>query len=257
VSAPAPDWPVWQAPAAWRAIDFISDLHLQEAEPATFEAWRLFMATTTADALVVLGDLFEVWVGDDLIGQSAFEDHCVAVLRDTARRLPVYFMHGNRDFLVGPGCLAAAGMHFLEDPTVLDAFGQRWLLSHGDALCLDDTDYMAFRAEVRSKAWRENFLARPLGARQALARQLRDASEARKKSGDIYADVDAGMARDWLAGCGARTLVHGHTHRPAEQALGDGLRRVVLSDWDASASPSRLEVLRLSGEGLERRPLPA
>lgn len=255
MSAPAADWPVWQAPADWRAMDFISDLHLQEAEPATFEAWRRFMATTTADAVVVLGDLFEVWVGDDLIGQSAFEDACVAVLRTSAERRPVYFMHGNRDFLAGPACMAATGMQFLHDPTVLEAFGQRWLLSHGDALCLDDTDYMAFRAEVRGQSWQSAFLARPLAQRQAMARQLRDASEARKRSGVAYADVDPGAARDWLAAAGAQTLVHGHTHQPGLHALGGGLSRVVLSDWDARAAPPHLEILRLSAQGLERRPL--
>lgn len=213
------------------------------------------MATTTADAVVVLGDLFEVWVGDDLIDQSAFEDACVAVLRAATQRRPVYFMHGNRDFLAGPACMAATGMQLLPDPVVLDAFGQRWLLSHGDALCLDDTDYMAFRAEVRSAAWQAQFLGRPLSDRQAVARQLREASKARQRNGMAYADVDTGAARDWLVAAGAQTLVHGHTHRPGRHALASGLSRVVLSDWDARAVPPRLEVLRLSAQGLERRAL--
>jgi UDP-2,3-diacylglucosamine hydrolase len=128
---------------------------------------------------------------------------------------------------------------------VLGLGDERWLLSHGDALCLDDTDYLRFRAQVRSDAWQQAFLSQALAQRQAIAHELRAQSESRKRSGAVYADVDAQAARDWLQTAQASTLIHGHTHRPADHDLGQGLRRIVLSDWDAAAQPPRQEVLSL------------
>lgn len=241
------------APAAWRTVDLISDLHLQAGEPATFEAWRGYLETTPADALVILGDLFEVWVGDDAAAEPGFEAQCAELLRRTAARLPVFFMHGNRDFLFGAALAAQSGLTLLDDPTVLVLHGERWLLSHGDALCLDDTDYLRFRAQVRTPEWQSAFLARPLAERRALARAMRVQSEDRKRDPSVvWADADADAARDWLAHANARTLVHGHTHRPAEHDLGDGLRRLVLSDWDAAAHPPRAQLLCLSPAGAQR-----
>ncbi len=241
------------APASWRTVDLISDLHLQAGEPATFEAWRGYLETTPADALVILGDLFEVWVGDDAAGESGFEAQCAELLRRTAARLPVFFMHGNRDFLVGAALAARSGLRLLDDPTVLVLHGERWLLSHGDALCLDDTEYLRFRAQVRTPEWQSAFLARPLAERRALARAMRVQSEDRKRDPSVvWADVDADAARDWLVRAKARTLVHGHTHRPAEHDLGGGLRRLVLSDWDAAAHPPRAQLLCLSPAGAQR-----
>jgi UDP-2,3-diacylglucosamine hydrolase len=146
-------------------------------------------------------------------------------------------------------------MQLLADPTVLALHGRRWLLSHGDALCLADVDYLRFRAEVRTAAWQEAFLARPLAERRAIARGLRSESEARKQSGAEYADADSDAARAWLQAAGASTLIHGHTHRPADHDLGQGLARVVLSDWDLQATPPRAEALRLSAAGAARVPL--
>ncbi|MGE0329787.1 MAG: UDP-2,3-diacylglucosamine diphosphatase [Ramlibacter sp.] len=240
------------APATWRTVDFISDLHLQACEPATFEAWRSYMAATPANAVFILGDLFEVWVGDDVLTLPGFEAGCAAVLRATSLRLPVFFMHGNRDFLAGVGLMAAAGATLLHDPTVLAFNRQRFVLTHGDALCLDDHDYMAFRAQVRTPQWQQAFLAQPLAHRQAVARGLREASESRKRSASDYADVDAAAAREWLGAAQAGVMIHGHTHKPAAHDLGGGLQRVVLSDWDAAAQPPRLQVLRLDGGGLHR-----
>jgi UDP-2,3-diacylglucosamine hydrolase len=242
------------APPDWRTADFISDLHLDESGPATFEAWRTWMSATTADAIFILGDLFEVWVGDDA-ASDGFEARCTAVLHDVAARKPVFFMHGNRDFLVGDAFLAKLGVTLLDDPTVLVFGGPRWLLSHGDMLCLADVDYLKFREQVRSSVWQDAFLAQPLAERRSIARGLRAQSEARKHSVLTYADVDEPAARDWLNACGASTLIHGHTHRPADHALGDGLRRVVLSDWDLAAVPPRAQVLRLTSTGLKRMPL--
>ena len=249
-----PSWPssVIAAPLHWRHVDFISDLHLQASEPLTFEAWQRYMRTSRADAVFILGDLFEVWVGDDAARDDhvgGFEGQCAAVLHQTAARTPVFFMHGNRDFLVGPAFMAQCGCTLLADPTVLDFGGQRWLLSHGDELCLADADYLKFRAVVRSASWQQDFLAKPLSERKAIARGLRQRSEAKKQSSASQADVDLDAALAWLRKAGARHMVHGHTHKPANHALGPDLHRIVLSDWDLSAQPPRAEVLRLSLDG--------
>jgi UDP-2,3-diacylglucosamine hydrolase len=240
------------AAPTWRAIDFISDLHLQASELATFNVWRQYMQSTPADAVFILGDLFEVWVGDDALQHGSFESQCAHVIGQTALRVPTFFMHGNRDFLVGNTLMDRCNTRLLNDPTVLVFGGQRWLLSHGDALCIDDLPYMQFRAQVRSPEWQQAFLAKPLAERQAIARGLRQQSEAKKQAGTVYADVDTATARQWLLAAQAPMLIHGHTHQPATHGLGDGMRRVVLSDWDADAEPARAEVLRLTADGLQR-----
>jgi UDP-2,3-diacylglucosamine hydrolase len=244
-----------EAPAAWRAVECISDLHLQPAEPATFDAWRQYLLGTDADAVFILGDLFEAWPGDDAADGPGFAADCVAVLGEAARRRPLFFLHGNRDFLVGEGLAQAAGLQLLADPTTLAFAGRRWLLSHGDALCLGDVDYLRFRAEVRTPQWQRAFLDRPLAERQAVAQSLRQASEDRKRSRAAYAEVDTPEALAWLRAAGADTLVHGHTHRPGEHRLDDQHLRVVLSDWDLEARPPRADALRLTAGGVQRRPL--
>lgn len=241
------------ADPGWRCVDFISDLHLQQGEPGTFDAWRRYLASGPADAVFILGDLFEAWPGDDILDEPGFEADCAAVLRAACARQPVFFLHGNRDFLVGQALAAATGVRLLADPTVLGFGGRRWLVSHGDLLCVDDTEYLRFREQVRAPRWQRDFLARPLGERQAVARQLRAQSEERKRSGAPHADVDAGEARAWLRAARAGTLVHGHTHKPADHDLGDGLQRIVLTDWDLAAAPPRAEALRLSCGGAWRR----
>ena len=232
---------VVQAPTHWQRVDFVSDVHLDVNEPQTFEAWRHYMTHTPADALFILGDLFEVWVGDDTT--DAFALSCVDVLERTAQRMPVYFLCGNRDFLVGPQLLNATGMQGLNDPAVLDVGQQRFLLTHGDSLCLDDIDYLQFRQQVRQAEWQRAFLNKPLVERQHIARGLRSQSEARKQSTTAYADVDADAATTWLQNAQCQTLIHGHTHKPAEHALGHGLSRWCLSDWHANATPPRLELV--------------
>lgn len=239
----------------WRVVDFISDLHLQAPEPATAEAWRGYMRSTPADALFILGDLFEAWPGDDAIGADPFLAGCVAVLRAFADRKPLYVMRGNRDFLLGETFAAASGARLLADPTAFEFAGQRILLSHGDALCLGDTEYLQFRSQVRQPAWQREFLARPLDERLAVARSLRAQSEDRKRSGAAYADVDAREASLWLAKAQSDLLVHGHTHKPDEHVLGCDRRRIVLSDWDLGAQPARAQVLRLTPSGFGRVPL--
>jgi UDP-2,3-diacylglucosamine hydrolase len=260
--------PTVQAPPEWQRVDFISDLHLDASEPATFEAWALHMAHTPADALFILGDLFEVWVGDD--NPDPFALQCQTVLKTTAERVPVYFMCGNRDFLVGPNLLQTTGMYGLSDPSVLEIShaplgkSTRMLLSHGDALCLDDHEYLAFRDQVRHPAWQAAFLSKPLAERQAYARSIRSQSEARKQHQPLaeYADVDSRAAINWLMDTHTTVLIHGHTHKPATHDLGQGLSRWVLSDWHADSHPPRLEVLSWlrtdsdnAEHGLRRRPL--
>jgi UDP-2,3-diacylglucosamine hydrolase len=262
LSAAAANAPVVTAPLGWRVVDFISDLHLQASEFTTFASFENYLAQTPADALFILGDLFEVWVGDDLLHATGdtdaqFIQRCQRVLHAAASRLSIYFLHGNRDFLLGQAGAAQCGMQLMADPSVLKFDGQRWLISHGDALCLVDLDYQQFRQQVRSSAWQAEFLSKPLNERQQIARGLRDNSEARKSSGASYADVDAQAACDWMRSAQASTLIHGHTHRPGEHVLDAGtqppMRRLVLSDWDAAAQPPRLEVLRLQVGKTPRR----
>jgi UDP-2,3-diacylglucosamine hydrolase len=212
------------------------------------------MASCSADALFILGDLFEVWVGDDLANEPGFAADCAAVLQSTARRLPVFIMHGNRDFLIGDGLTKTSGATLLDDPTVLTFAGRRWLLTHGDALCISDTKYMQFRAQVRNPDWQRQFLAMPLEQRLAMGRQARSESEARRGDGPApdYGVVDDALAREWLDAADAPTMIHGHTHQPREHDLGDGRERVVLTDWDLRANPPRREVLRIDASGWTR-----
>jgi UDP-2,3-diacylglucosamine hydrolase len=166
-------------------------------------------------------------------------------------------MVGNRDFLLGAAMLRDCGMMALPDPTVLGAWGQHVLLSHGDALCLADLPYQAFRRQVRSSPWQQDFLAKPLAERLGVAAQMRRASSAvhaqrQQFDGQADVDVDAGEAVRWMHSMGASELVHGHTHRPGSNSLAPGFKRHVLSDWDLDAG-TRAEVLRLSRDGFERR----
>jgi UDP-2,3-diacylglucosamine hydrolase len=216
----------------WRSIEFISDLHLSESTPHTVAGFARYLAQTDADAVFILGDLFEVWVGDDA-RQDGFEASCAELLASAACQRTIGFMHGNRDFLVGLGFLKSCGVMAMADPTVLTAFGQRMLLTHGDALCLGDTDYQAFRAQVRSDAWQSAFLGRTLPARRQIARELRERSRARhrhRKAGE-WCDVDTAAAVQWLHLCGAPVMVHGHTHQPGSEELSPAHTRHVLSDW--------------------------
>lgn len=199
----------------------------------------------------MLGDIFEAWVGDDARDQP-FEADALAMFREASQRLDLYFMPGNRDFLVGPAMLADAGMKALADPTVLSAFGRRWLLVHGDAQCLDDTAYQAFRAQVRNPAWQAQVLAQPLQARQALARQMREGSRAAQAAQLMGMDLDADACRALLAEARADLMIHGHTHRPAVHDLGGGLQRIVLGDWDFDGAHPRGDLIRLDAAGWTR-----
>ena len=240
-----------EAPAHWQAVDLISDLHLQASEPGTFEAWCAHMLSTTADAVLLLGDVFEVWVGDDAVAQDPFLQACAQVLRQASTQRFVGFMPGNRDFLVGPTFLNNCGVHALQDPTVLVWGTQRTLLSHGDALCLGDKAYQRFRTLARTPQWQAEFLAKPLHERLAMAQAMRAQSEAHNQSMQSFADADAAMTTEWLQAANSRHLVHGHTHRPADHAVPglSGAKRQVLTDWHITSTLHRAQVLRLQAHG--------
>lgn len=258
MSAAAAALDTWIAPPHWRAIDFLSDLHLSNALPRTLAAFEQVLLHSQADALCLLGDVFEAWVGDDA-ATLPFEARVTQALRAAAQRRPLMFMAGNRDFLLGEAFCRATGMQPLADPCTLQAWGQRWLLSHGDAQCLADAEYQAFRTQVRQPAWQQAFLAQPLAERVALAQAMRQRSMQRHAQRpaqghggavESLGDLDADCCRQQLRAAGARTLIHGHTHRPADHDLGEGMQRVVLSDWDADHDgAARAEVLRLSADG--------
>lgn len=245
-------WEV-ETSADWTAIEFISDLHLDESTPKTFDAFASHLKNTTADAIYILGDLFEVWVGDDS-RHEGFEARCVEVLGEAASRLTVGFMAGNRDFLVGTDMLRACGVMALPDPTVMIAFGQRVMLVHGDALCLSDVDYQRFRAQVRNPAWRADFLSRPLAERRKAARHIREESERRKReqSAGDYFDIDVATAVRWMHEAGTPLMIHGHTHMPGSNELAPGFIRHVLSDWDLDHG-GRAQVMRWDRSGLHRQ----
>jgi UDP-2,3-diacylglucosamine hydrolase len=245
--------PEFRAPAHWQAIDLLSDLHLAENTPQVFEAWAGHMRHTRADAVFILGDLFEVWIGDDM-AERGFEARCVEVLSDAAARVTVAFMPGNRDFLVGDALLAKSGVLRLADPTVVAAFGERVVVSHGDALCVDDLTYQRYRAVVRRPSLQRAFAALPLTARRAIGKAMRRRSGRRapRPSGG-FIDVDAVEAMAVLRRADAPTLVHGHTHAPARHELDPGFARHVLSDWELDGSNApRAEILRWSARGFER-----
>ena len=247
-----------QAPAQWQAVDLISDLHLQAGEPGTFEAWRAYMRSTHADAVLLLGDVFEVWVGDDALAHDPFLQACAEVLRQASQRMAVGFMPGNRDFLVGSAFLNHCGVQALQDPTLLSWGSQRILLSHGDTLCLGDEAYQRFRAVARTPGWQAEFLARPLAERLAMAQAMRAQSEAHNQSMQSFADADEAMTLQWLHKAGSARLIHGHTHRPADHAVA-GLaqgRRQVLSDWHVTPDRVRAQVLRLHADGRHERLMP-
>lgn len=247
-----PPLAVFEAPAHWRSIEFLSDLHLCADTPRTLDALTRHLRSTDADAIVVLGDLFEVWVGDD-VRFSPFEQACMQVLHEASKHHYLAFIAGNRDFLVGGDFLHDAGMQGWADPTLLKAFGSSVLLTHGDALCLSDTRYQQFRQQVRGAAWQTSFLSQTLAERQAQARQMRDASEQGREHQTSWGDIDVPCALSWLDAAGSGQMIHGHTHHPSHDRLDSGHARWVLSDWDFEGSEPRADVLRWTAAGIERR----
>jgi UDP-2,3-diacylglucosamine hydrolase len=228
------------APARTLAL-FISDLHLQASHPRTAEAFFRFLAERAAQAerLYLLGDIFEYWAGDDDL-----DDPFNASVVDALRRVSdggtaVYWLGGNRDFLVGAGFADAAGLTLLPEPHVATIGACKVVVVHGDAQCTDDVKYMAFRAQVRDPAWQRQFLAMPLAQRKAIIAGLREGSRAAhgEKSYEIM-DVTPAAVAALHADSGTDVIIHGHTHRPALHEA-DGKRRYVLPDWELDAEPVR------------------
>ena len=220
---------------------FISDLHLQASHPRTAEAFFRFLAERAAQAerLYLLGDIFEYWAGDDDL-DDPFNARVVAALRTVvAGGTAVYWLGGNRDFLVGAGFAQAAGLVLLEEPHVATIAGRRVALVHGDAQCTDDVKYMVFRAQVRDRAWQRQFLAAPLAQRKAIIAGLREGSRAAhgEKSYEIM-DVTPNAVAALHRDSGADVVIHGHTHRPALHDVG-GQLRYVLPDWELDDAPVR------------------
>ncbi|HXZ53435.1 MAG TPA: UDP-2,3-diacylglucosamine diphosphatase [Burkholderiales bacterium] len=220
---------------------FASDLHLATARPAAVDRFLRFVAedAARADALYVLGDLFEYWIGDDELSApdgDPLAKQVAATFRALTRGgVPLYFMHGNRDFLVGEAFARDCGANLLADPAVREVEGVATLLMHGDTLCTDDRDYMAWRATARSEAWQRELLAAPLALRRERARALREQSETSKKgkTAEIM-DVNAGAVREAFERHRVSRMIHGHTHRPGHHLLEIGGRtceRWVLPDW--------------------------
>ncbi|MFV8816847.1 UDP-2,3-diacylglucosamine diphosphatase [Haliea sp. E17] len=211
---------------------FISDLHLDPARPDITRALAGFLQNqTTCDTLYVLGDLFEAWIGDDDDAPLAAE--VAALFRNFSAAGPaLYFMRGNRDFLLGDDWCARAAGTLLPDPSVVDIHGTPVLLMHGDSLCTGDAEYMAFRTQARDPQWQAQVLARPLAERRALAAQLRAMSkEANSNKAEDIMDVTPAEVEREMLEHGVSTLIHGHTHRPAWHQLTSG-ERWVLGDWD-------------------------
>lgn len=231
---------------------FISDLHLDPARPAITTLFERFLADEArhARALYILGDLFEAWVGDD--DPSDTGARVASALHALhSNGVATYFLHGNRDFLLGRAYAKRAGLRLLPDPSVIVLDGAPVLLAHGDRYCTDDMAYQRFRAETRAPAWRERFLAQPLSARLAFAAQAREAS--RRHQGDLQGagdgrferitDVNPEAIRETFRRYGVRRMIHGHTHRPAIHALdvdGHACERIVLGDWYKQGSVLRV-----------------
>jgi UDP-2,3-diacylglucosamine hydrolase len=234
---------------------FISDLHLDPGDPALLRQFHAFLQSDArgADALYILGDLFEAWLGDD--DPEPLARDVVAALRALADAgVPCFLMHGNRDFLIGERFCRETGATLLPDGTVVELYGERVLLMHGDALCTDDVGYQRLRRIVRNPAvlWILRHL--PLERRRALAGRLRAGSRAHVgNTAPEIMDVNARAVAEAFRAAGVGTLVHGHTHRPGVHEFeldGAPVRRIVLGDWYVQGS-----VLRWSREGFDLRSL--
>lgn len=226
---------------------FISDLHLQAAQPETAQSFFDFLEgpAAQAESLYILGDLFEYWAGDD-DAATPFNAQVIRALKTlTYKGVSVFFMAGNRDFLVGEDFAKATGVTLLPDPFVLDHEGHKYLLSHGDLFCTDDIAYQQFKTMVRNPAWQKGFLSKPLAERKAIIENLREKSELDKqtKAASIM-DVNLETVNQTFQQHPDATLIHGHTHRPGKSLHDAGLARVcerwVLPEWHPKAGGLRL-----------------
>lgn len=226
---------------------FISDLHLSAERPHIGALFSEFLGTEarTADALYILGDLFEYWIGDDVLAHAEYAATVQALRALTAAGVPVYLMHGNRDFLIGEAFCRATGCTLLNDPTLIDLYGRKTLLMHGDLLCTDDVEYQTVRKRIRDPRFIQAFLAKPAAERDAVVRDYRAQSKAvtSQKAPEIM-DVNAQTVGATLRAHEVRCLIHGHTHRPAHHRFeldGMAVERIVLGDWYDQGSVLRCD----------------
>ncbi|BBE09243.1 UDP-2,3-diacylglucosamine hydrolase [Mycoavidus cysteinexigens] len=240
-----------------RPVYFISDLHLSLAIPNTVAAFEHFIENTANDAqaVYILGDLFEYWIGDDML-VTPFAQKIAAQLHTLAERgIQLYIMPGNRDFLLGAHFAQAAGATLLDDPCLLEAFNLRTVLAHGDALCTADGFYQKYRKIVRCHAVQRFFLSWPLRWRLALAARIRARSGAQKRPRELMlGDVTEAAVLRLLAQYDVTTMIHGHTHRPAQHRHG-AATRWVLPDWDYDQGTPRGGYLKLDQNGIQAWPL--
>lgn len=215
---------------------FVSDLHLDVSRPNITALFLDFLheSATQAEALYILGDLFEVWIGDN--SSSELNQEIISGLQQLSQKeTPIYLMHGNRDFLIGPQFLSSSGCTLIQDPTIIDLYGTPTLLLHGDTLCTDDKDYMDFRRMVRDPEWQKNFLGKPLQERKEIAKELRKESSAKTQNKPAaIMDVNQQAVEQILKEHDVQQLIHGHTHRPnIHQFLLEEkpAKRIVLGDW--------------------------
>jgi UDP-2,3-diacylglucosamine hydrolase len=214
---------------------FISDLHLDPGRPDILQQFRRFTETygPKAEAVYILGDFVEYWIGDD---DTEHDLHTAfRQLNQLAKQTPVYLMHGNRDFLIGPTFAAQYGVRLLQDPMLIDLYGQRTLLLHGDTLCTDDLQYQAFRRMVRDEHWQREFLQKPLTVRRQIVMGLRATSkQATQDKPDDIMDVNTDTVTAAMQLHGVIQMIHGHTHRPHIHQLqinNKPAQRIVLGDW--------------------------
>jgi UDP-2,3-diacylglucosamine hydrolase len=220
---------------------FISDLHLDEGEPAAGAQFVDFLKerVANADALYILGDLFETWVGDD--DDDPYRDRiCGALAAATDVGVPCYVMRGNRDFLFQSQFEARTGTRVIADPLLIELYGEEVLLTHGDLLCTADHSYQRLRGVVRNPRWQRRFLSLPLGLRRVLADQARQGSQRHtQRAAKQIMDVDVAAVSAAMRACAVRTLIHGHTHRPGVHQFeldGQSAQRIVLGAWHDSGS---------------------
>ncbi|MDH3899855.1 MAG: UDP-2,3-diacylglucosamine diphosphatase [Gammaproteobacteria bacterium] len=231
------------------AVLFISDLHLDPDRPGITRLFLDFLGNRgrDAEAIYILGDLFEAWVGDD-DDAPLFRDISSGIKACADSGTSVFVLRGNRDFLLGDQFAGSSGCTLLDDPARIDLFGHAVLLMHGDTLCTDDTDYLAFRHTLRERGWQQGFLGKPIEERRRIAGELRDASRTAGglKTGAAM-DVDHGAVTRVMEDHGVDLLIHGHTHRQAVHNLaidGRPATRIVLGSWDTGGN-----VLEYSPEG--------
>jgi UDP-2,3-diacylglucosamine hydrolase len=226
---------------------FISDLHLCEEQPHITQLFLNFMRDTApqADALYILGDLFEYWAGDDDLDTALHRTITDALRGLAAQGTAVSIMHGNRDFLMDQQLAQACHASLLPDPSLLDLYGTPTLLSHGDALCTDDVQYQNFRRQVRDPQWRASFLAQPLSRRKAQIEEIRSISKSEKQTKNMnIMDVNPDAVAQLLRSYNYPRLIHGHTHRPALHRYtldGVACERWVLGDWHATGNALRCD----------------